>query len=295
MGTCTGANACCGQNGRFGEYEFTEIDADSSSRLTLTANQIINKVLMKYIRSTSKRIALSLGSDLTSKGREQAKFGGTLLRLRVVSGHMTAGSELVITPLGYEAGSRKKKDGVAYFGCKKRSCKSAIRLRHSEIVNDLVIKLRDKNIAEMYRGPHFRIRYKSGSYWIKDLGIGFGTFLKVNDPLLIRDGSLVMFGDSFLLLNLLPDVPLHKKEGSHLRLKATVYAGPANGETLYIWLTRSYFSTAKSTVNIGRLSSCEIQITDTMMSKNQAQILLADKGWTLHDGFNGRPSTNGTW
>eukprot|EP00826_Nyctotherus_ovalis_P041336 TRINITY_DN4144_c0_g1_i3.p1 TRINITY_DN4144_c0_g1~~TRINITY_DN4144_c0_g1_i3.p1 ORF type:complete len:296 (+),score=57.38 TRINITY_DN4144_c0_g1_i3:76-963(+) len=295
MGMCTGVNSCCGQNGRFGEYEFAEIDADFPGRLTLTANQTINKVLVKYIRSTAKRIALSLGGDGTSKRPEQPDFAGTLVRLRVVSGHMLAGSELVVAPQGYEAGSRNKKDGAAYFGCKKRSCKSAIRLRHSEIVNDVVIKLRDKSIAEMYRGPHFRIRYKSGSYWIKDLGIGFGTFLKVSDPLLIRDGSLIMFGDSFLLLNLLPDVPLHKKEGAHLRLKVTVYAGPANGEILYLCVTHSYFSTVKSIVNIGRLNSCEIQITDTMMSKNQAQILLADKGWTLHDGFGGRPSTNGTW
>jgi hypothetical protein len=230
MGTCTGMNGCCGHNGRFGEYEFTEIDADSNSRLTLTANQTINKVLVKYIRTTSKRILLA--NEFPMKGLEQTEFNDTLLKLKVISGHLMPGSELVFTSQGYESGYRKKKDGVTYFGCKKRSCKSAIRLRHGEIVNDIIIKLRDKIIKEMYRGPHFRIRYKMNAYWIKDLGIGFGTFLKVQQPLLIRDGYIIMFGDSFLVLNLLQDVTLNRKEGDRLRLKVTVYAGPANGEIL---------------------------------------------------------------
>ena len=31
------------------------------------------------------------------------------------------------------------------------------------------------------------------------------------------------------------------------------------------------------------------------MSKHQAQIVLTEKGWTLTDGFDGKPSTNGIW
>jgi len=230
MGTCTVINGCCGQNVRFGEYEFTEVDADSNSRLTLTTNQTINKVVVKYIRTTSKRIALA--NEFPIKSSEQTKSNDALLKLKVISGHLMPGSELVFTPQGYEAGYRKKKDGITYFGCKKRSCKSTIHLRHGEIVNDIIVKLKDKAIKEMYRGPHFRIRHKANTYWIKDLGIGFGTFLKVEQPLLIRNGNIIMFGDSFLVLNLLSDTTLNKKEKERLRLKVTVYAGPANGEIL---------------------------------------------------------------
>ena len=62
-----------------------------------------------------------------------------------------------------------------------------------------------------------------------------------------------------------------------------------------VYLDNSVFNIEKKNVNIGRISSCEIQITDGMMSKHQAQISLSEKGWILNDGYNGKASTNGTW
>lgn len=42
-------------------------------------------------------------------------------------------------------------------------------------------------------------------YKIRDLGIGFGTFVKVDHPLLLRDNNLLSMGNSFLIVNLEDD------------------------------------------------------------------------------------------
>ena len=51
---------------------------------------------------------------------------------------------------------------------------------------------------------------------------------------------------------------------------------------------------------MGRTPECDIQINDKLLSKFQAHISVEylDDGsyrWVLHDGNNGKPSTNGTW
>jgi len=150
------------------------------------------------------------------------------------------GSELNITARGFESGYRGEKDGITYFGCKKRNCKSGIRVRQGEILNDVVIKLKEREHAQQYRGRHLQIQYgiSSNSYKIKDLGIGFGTYARIDKPLVLKDGYLIMVGDSFMILNMMPDSMLSKvgakndNSNERPRLKATVYAGPANGEIL---------------------------------------------------------------
>ena len=160
---------------------------------------------------------------------------------------MLPGSELTLTAQGFEGGHRNVRDGIAYFGCKKRSTKSSIRSRQGDIINDAVIKLKDKEASQLYRGRHFQIKYypETDCYKIKDLGVGFGTFMKMDKSIIVPNNCIVMLGDSFLILNLLPDQTLVKEKASkhgdntitltkdNTRLKATVYAGPANGEMLY--------------------------------------------------------------
>jgi len=48
---------------------------------------------------------------------------------------------------------------------------------------------------------------------------------------------------------------------------------------------------------IGRTPECNIRISDRLLSKNQASISFfkGEQAWVLTDGFNGKPSTNGTW
>ena len=49
-------------------------------------------------------------------------------------------------------------------------------------------------------------------------------------------------------------------------------------------------------IKIGRSNACEIPIEDNSLSKFQAAITFdPEKGWIIRDGYEGRPSTNGTW
>lgn len=53
------------------------------------------------------------------------------------------------------------------------------------IVNDFVIPSRNPQSAEQHRGRHFQIWFDSTpgylGYYIKDLGIGFGVFKKMDN------------------------------------------------------------------------------------------------------------------
>jgi hypothetical protein len=49
-------------------------------------------------------------------------------------------------------------------------------------------------------------------------------------------------------------------------------------------------------IKIGRHNNCEICIEDSTLSKYQAHIIyVPEKGWVLVDGYESKPSTNGTW
>ena len=41
------------------------------------------------------------------------------------------------------------------------------------------------------------------TYKIKDLGIGYGAFVKLNNPLVLRDNFLLNMGESYIVANLL--------------------------------------------------------------------------------------------
>ncbi len=160
-----------------------------------------------------------------------------------MSGSLPPGTVLTITAQGVENGKRGTKDGFTYFGCKKRGGKVGIRYRKGEIVNDVVIKTKDKEIAQRHRGRHFQIRFclTSNSYKVKDLGVGFGAYTRLLNPLQLRDNHLLSMGESFFIVNLLPDTAIAEppvkaepetKGELKMRLRMKVFAGPANGEML---------------------------------------------------------------
>ena len=90
------------------------------------------------------------------------------------------------------------------------------------------------------------------------------------------------------------------EENANLKLK--IFGGPSAGEIYY------YRSTGlNKEIVIGRTPDCDIRINDKLLSKNQASIRFAEHRviedgvaesqltWILSDGFQGKPSTNGTW
>ena len=251
MGACTaGLRGCCGHDAKAGEYEFADINGESNYGLSITNKKANNELLVKHIRSTAAvKDSVNLSSDIKVKRiqLQNVVHYAPLLKLTVLSGNLPIGSTIVITAQGAENGLRGAKDGVTYFGCKKRcGTKPGIRLRKGEIINDIVVKVKDKDIAQRHRGRHFQIQYciDGNQYKIKDLGIGYGAYVRLDNPLLLKDNYLLSMGESFFIVNLVPDTAADKRSSrvsaddaaaAKMKLRIKVFSGPSNGEILYIY------------------------------------------------------------
>lgn len=111
--------------------------------------------------------------------------------------HMVVGTEYEISPQGLKFSKRSVKDGCVYAGSLEKQGRA--------IVNDLILPEREKGIGRR----HFMINYnkgnaylESGSYLIKDMGEGLGTFIRVDRPVKIKNSYIFSFGDSHLIMNI---------------------------------------------------------------------------------------------
>lgn len=95
---------------------------------------------------------------------------------------------------------------------------------------------------------------------MKDLGIGFGTFVMLDNPLELKDNHLVNLGESFIIVNIINDkmsmgnysISTHdSKEGSdcHMKLRLKLFGGPSTGEVFY-------FKPDSEVIKIGRSTQC---------------------------------------
>lgn len=201
-----------------------------------------------------------------------------------------------------ENSERNAKDGFVYFGCKKHGRKHHNELQ-GEIINDFVIPSKDKETERRHRGRHLQIEYniEKSSYFIKDLGIGFGAFVRLDKPLVLKDNHLLNMGESFIIVNLINEkysvanysISTHDSKlssDSPLKLRLKLFGGPSTGEVFY-------FKPDTEVIKIGRSTNCEVIIEDAVLSKFQSHIFFDSEKecWLLQDGFNGKKSLNGTW
>ena len=129
--------------------------------------------------------------------RSEAPGTAPTLVLKILSSTaLPANSALRITAEGYEYSLRDARDGMTFFGCKKRS--HGENSLKGDILNDVIMPLTDKEAAEKHRGRQFEIAYKPAqlSYWIRDLGVGFGVFLRLDEKARLRDNTLINIGEA---------------------------------------------------------------------------------------------------
>ena len=90
------------------------------------------------------------------------------------TGFFPKGTTFLIRPQGYEDSLRSPKDGCTYFGCISDSEPSDIYISPEEAI-----------LEDSQRGRNFIIYYKieKDSYWIRDLGRGYGSFIKIEGAL----------------------------------------------------------------------------------------------------------------
>lgn len=92
---------------------------------------------------------------------------------------------------------------------------------------DFIIPNTNEEEVEKHQGRQFQISYDLDQhcYKIKDLGIGYGVFVKLSDNLALKDNYLINMGESYIVANLLQPqqelmgVVATKKLPQKLRLK----------------------------------------------------------------------------
>lgn len=135
------------------------------------------------------------------------------------------------------------------------------------VVNDFVIPSRNTEAAEQHRGRHFQIWYEmeKRQYFIKDLGIGFGVFKRMENGLaVLKDNMLVNVGEAYIVVNLLPE-GAEEQGRSYDTLKLKMFGGPNNGE-IYEFNTNEMKNGEKE-ILIGRTPDCDVKINDKLLSK----------------------------
>lgn len=272
--------------------EFNKPPSDCASpRLNEAARD--SHLALSIIRESSANTYDAYGqNDLRSylDKLDKVAHASPQLQLEVISSScLPKNTTLLVMPHGYELGLRGAKDGVTYFGCKKRL--KALGAGKGVIANDFLIPTKEPDLVDKYRGRHFHIKFNPDrlSYYLKDLGIGFGVFVKTSEALQLKDNQLFQIGSSFIVVGLI-QMPGVK----HPRLRLKTFGGPCSGEVFYF--NAAEFVEQK--ITIGRMHDCDVQIQDNLLSKKQTSLVFSiTDGWLLVDGDieTRRPSTNGTW
>ena len=204
-----------------------------------------------------------------------------------------------INPLGY-FNSKRKKDGITYFGYQKDE---------SEKENDIDIKINpidNEYIDDKYFGRHFQIKFNPNDkqYYLKDLGHGFGTFIKIIDWVEIKNNFLLNIGENYLVfsIGIENDIinenyiikNINNEIDNYLNVK--IFSSNSKQNNLI-------FTPSDSPFTIGRKEENAIYIEDNMLSRIHCTIKYKNKKWYIIDGNaneqnkdeESRRSTNGSW
>ena len=216
--------------------------------------------------------------------------------------------KIEINPLGMVQGSKRNaNDGFTYFGLlddEQEDNNENNENKNKEIAfeinsNDVNTNNENNNII----GRHFRIRFDINSmkYYIKDLGLGYGTFKKIVKKAKIKDTYLINIGNSYIVCTFGVDEYYPEGKGNLV---------DSGDKTLNIRVfsdlpqTEPYFFNPKQfkRIYIGRDISCNIIVDDSLLSRVHCTIDYSEEeGWVIYDGRidedenKNKPSTNGTW
>ena len=60
----------------------------------------------------------------------------------------------------------------------------------------------------------------NGRYFVRDLGIGFGAFARMDRPLALKDNHLLNMGESFIIVNLINEKTTSKTSSDKFSLSS---------------------------------------------------------------------------
>ena len=224
------------------------------------------------------------------------------LILEIISNDSEKFVSIELDPYGYVNSKREKKDGITYFG-----------YQDGDSLVDYQLKNGDSYFNEdIFNGRHFMIKFNPDdlNYYIKDLGKGFGTFIKIQELTEIKNNLLLNIGENFIVFSL-GDEENEEKEKEELNEDNN----DIKNENLEndICLNIKIFNMKNQKIftlspdncpaTIGRNSDNSIVIDDDMLSRFHCTIDFDKNKWYIQDGYakNGlqeeeiKKSTNGSW
>lgn len=247
-------------------------------------HKIENNKIMNNSNSSEK---IQIRKDLFNINDKDSKY--TNLDLEVInSWNLPKGLKLHINKDKLENSLRNAEDGKIFFGYDKDLASNKNYLSDS-VKLDYLLMPKDNEYNEKFIGIHFVIKYDENNYkyYIKDLGSGYGTFIKLVSPLRIINNLLINIGDTFIVFSL-------NEENENISLK--LFTGDEQTETYE-------FTPDKKIITIGRDKMSDIYIEDKLLSRKQCYIYYKNdendkqkNKWFIKDGdIKGKKSTNDTW
>ena len=156
-------------------------------------------------------------------------------------------------------------------------------------------ELKEKNnnslLPNNFKNAYFKIFYDNDKnlYYIIDLGVGYGTFYKINEEVAIKENTIVNIGESYLVFSFQKENMDKNDEINEDDLFLKIYSSEGEYSPILIQNEDRVFE-------IGRSEKCDIYIQDKMLSRIHCILFYADNNWYIKDGNeNGNLSTNGTW
>jgi hypothetical protein len=206
-------------------------------------------------------------------------------------------NSIEINPYGYINSKRGKKDGITFFG-----------YQNGDIGVDYQLKSSDNYFYEdSFNGKHFMIKFNPDdlNYYIKDLGRGFGTFIKIQEWTELKNNLLLNIGENYLVFSIGDDEEENEKEEENNKIDNKKENSFYLNVKVFSTKTQKIFTLTPDNcpVTIGRSSDNGIVIDDDMLSRIHCTIDFDKDKWYIQDGYakNGlqeeeiKKSTNGSW
>ena len=156
-------------------------------------------------------------------------------------------------------------------------------------------ELKEKNnnslLPNNFKNAYFKIFYDNDKhlYYIIDLGVGYGTFYKIEEEVAIKENTIVNIGESYLVFSFQKENMDKNDEINEDDLFLKIYSSEGEYSPILIQNEDRIFE-------IGRSEKCDIYIQDKMLSRIHCILFYLDNNWYIKDGNeNGNASTNGTW
>ena len=204
-----------------------------------------------------------------------------------------------INPLGYVNSKRIKKDGITYFGYDTGEGQYQV---------DFILKSNDNYYYDdAFNGRHFMIKFNPNdlTYYLKDLGRGFGTFIKIQEWTELVNNLLLNIGENYIVFSFGDEDDEEEEDEKNNNTKYNKDDNSLNIKIFSLNAKQKIYKLLPSDcpITIGRSSENSIYIDDDMLSRIHCTIDFSNDKWYIQDGLakNGiqdeeiKKSTNGSW